>query len=539
MTIAGSTISGNTGTGAGGITSYGPLTITDSTISGNSGSGFFSGVGGILSGDSRAASSLTITDSTISGNSGTDTGGIASYGALDLVGSVVSGNLGGAFPSPFGSNEAGGISCNGTSTITDSQIVNNTNQQTQVYSAGGGGIYDNGDLTITGSTISGDTVDGHAGFGGGIEVSGYSTPANVVVKDCTFRDDQAIGNSNYGGNAVGGAISGNDLEATITISGSSFVGNSLTVNSTVGGRGGALSITAESTSVVDCTFTGNLAGLGGAIASGGPLTISGSSFVDNSAAGGGALALGGAAGAGGVSTGIVDCTFTGNQSLAVTGASDWRGDRQQRRIRGPSPLTISGSTFIDNLARGASTGAALGGAIANRGPRGDAGPLVQPPGRQPRRRRRRLRLGERHGRRRGRGRRLWNNNQAVATVTGSTFLDNGAIGGSTGPATGPYYYRGGNAEGGGINANDGSLTVTGCIIAGNSATGGAASAPGLQRVRRCGTGRRHLRQQRHAQGHQQHHLGQRRRLRRQRLQLRQRRRRRLHLGELGQRRVHQ
>jgi hypothetical protein len=427
MTIAGSSISGNTGSGAGGIASYGSLSISDSTISGNSGDGWF-GTGGIVSGESQATSPLTLTDSTISGNSGTYIGGISSDGVLDIIGSAVSGNQAGVFNSPFDGLQAGGIFCEGTATITGSRIVNNTNHQTRPYSAYGGGIDDDGDLTITGSTISGNTVesDFDLASGGGIDMIG-SAQAKLTVNHCTFQDNQAIANWTYGGGAGGGAIGVLDGDATVTISGCSFVNNSASGTGTAGG--GALALGAASASVVDCAFTGDQAVV---VATGNPF--------DSHGASGGAIA-------------------------------------------GNGPLAISGSTFVGNLAQGGlNGGSGTGGAIAqdgtgatlnlssslflrNRALGGDgAGEGV----------------GSGGGRAAGGG--VWNGDGAAATVTGSTFIGNVAVGGSTGPATGSHSYQGGNAEGGAIaNTYDSSLSVTGCIIAGNSATGGGA-APGRNNV---------------------------------------------------------
>ncbi len=272
MTIADSTISHNDGPYAGGVNSYGPLTVTDSTISGNSAEQPSSSIGGI-----EGYKSLTITGSTISGNSGSD-GAINAFGGLDLVSSVVSGNTGLA------------MWCFGTSTITDSQIVNNTNNVGPNGSANGGGINDNGDLTITGSTISGNTAEGLFAYGGGIEIN-----SNVLtIRNSTIQDNQAIA----GGNAWGGAVDIND--SVMSVSDSSFLDNS--ANGASEADGGALFINGSdgSTAVVDCTFSGNqaLAGInnppgdytagayGGAIAGrfgSSPLTISGSTFSNNSA----------------------------------------------------------------------------------------------------------------------------------------------------------------------------------------------------------------------------------------------------------------
>ena len=303
MTIAGSTISHNYGPYGGGVSSYGPLTVTDSTISGNSAEQP-SSVGGI-----EGYNSLTITGSTISGNSGSD-GAINAFGGLDLVSSVVSGNTGLT------------MWCFGTTTITNSQIVNNTNNVGPNGFANGGGINANGDLTITGSTISDNTAEGLFAAGGGIEMN-----SNVLtIRDCTIQDNQAIA----GGNAWGGAVDISD--SVMSVSDSSFVDNS--ANGASEADGGALFINGSdgSTTMVDCTFSGDqaLAGInsppgdytagayGGAIAGrfgSSPLTISGSTFIKNSAQSGlGGVSVGGAVTNSGALT-VSSSLFVGNTAI--------------------------------------------------------------------------------------------------------------------------------------------------------------------------------------------------------------------------------
>jgi Right handed beta helix region len=426
MTIADSTISHNYGPYAGGVNSYGPLTITDSTISGNS-ADLVNGVGGI-----ESNKSLTITGSTISGNSGSD-GAINAFSGLDLVSSVVSGNTGLA------------MGCFGTSTITDSQIVNNTNNVGPGGSANGGGINDNGDLTITGSTISGNTAEGLFAYGGGIEIN-----SNVLtIRDCTIQDNQAIA----GGNAWGGAVDISD--SVMSVSDSSFVDNS--ANGASLADGGALFINGSdgSTTVVDCTFSGDqaLAGInnppgdytagaeGGAIAGrfgSSPLTISGSTFNNNSAQSG----LGGGSSGGAVTNAgaltVSSSLFAGNAAIGGTDGGGAAGGA----LDGGAPATITGSTFIGNRAVGGSSGPASeynfvfggnaeGGAI-------DSGTL---------------------------------------TVTDCVIAGNSATGGAV-PASDPAGSAfAGTGRGGGIYCGR-SLQVIGSTIVGNSAVAGA-NAPGF------------------------------------------------------------
>jgi hypothetical protein len=112
---------------------------------------------------------------TFSGNSaGFPGGGISNDGTLTVTDSAFTGNSAG-----FG----GGIDNTGTLTVSDSSFSGN-------HSTGGGGIFNesNGTLTIAASTFSGNiAVDvGGDGEGGGIE--NYGT---LTVTDSSFRGNSA------------------------------------------------------------------------------------------------------------------------------------------------------------------------------------------------------------------------------------------------------------------------------------------------------------------------------------------------------------
>jgi hypothetical protein len=160
---------GNGGEG-GGIHSNGILTIDNSIISDNSVTPRAPNpgrAGGIFS-----SGSLEITNSTIRNNNGGSTGGgILSGGPMTITSSTVTDN------ETIGSG--GGIVC-GSGTIRNCTISGNT----AVFkdSGNGGGIYSGGGtLTITNSTISGNSADRH---GGGINlVSGGTLQiANTILK---------------------------------------------------------------------------------------------------------------------------------------------------------------------------------------------------------------------------------------------------------------------------------------------------------------------------------------------------------------------
>ena len=147
-TISGITIEkGNTfdGTG-GGIDNGGTLKIADCDLSGNTTNGAGGGI--------NSSGSLTLNDSTVSDNSATvAAGGIFNNGGvLKVDNSILSGN------SATTSGGGGGAIFNylGTVTISNSGLSGNS---APLY--GGGGIWnDNGMLTVSESTMSGNDADG-------------------------------------------------------------------------------------------------------------------------------------------------------------------------------------------------------------------------------------------------------------------------------------------------------------------------------------------------------------------------------------------
>jgi len=94
--VTNSTVSGNTAYSGGGIwSSGGSVTLTNSTVSGNTADGEFGFGGGILS---DYMSGLTITNSTVSGNSAVLAGGgivAVEGGAVDISNSTISANIAG------------------------------------------------------------------------------------------------------------------------------------------------------------------------------------------------------------------------------------------------------------------------------------------------------------------------------------------------------------------------------------------------------------------------------------------------------------
>ena len=180
------------------------------------------------------------------------------------------------------SASGGGIRNEGTLTITHSAVSDNS-----ASASFGGGIYNSGTLTVTDSTISGNSA---GGVGGGIvNDGGTMTVTNSVIS------------GNFAG-TDGGGIRNSD---TLTIIDSTISGNS------AGGGGGGIYSSSGALAVTNSTIWDNsaLTSPGGGIFNSGTLIAANSTFSGNSAAashGGGAFNSG--------TLGTTNSTFSGNSA---------------------------------------------------------------------------------------------------------------------------------------------------------------------------------------------------------------------------------
>ena len=211
-------------------------TINNNRAGNNNGSGLG---GGIYITGSTAATPLSISNATISGNTAEDSGGgiylTGVTNAVAISGTTISGNTakwaGG-----------GGIYNNAVPlTISDSHI--DSNILTADIAAAGGGLRLTGakTTTVTNSTVNGNTT---GGAGGGIYVAGSAT---LVFTGGSINSNTAssVNNGNAGGVAVVGA--------TLTISKADIRGNKGEI------FGGGIYSATSTTSITNCTVTGNLA----------------------------------------------------------------------------------------------------------------------------------------------------------------------------------------------------------------------------------------------------------------------------------------
>jgi CSLREA domain-containing protein len=249
------------------------------------------GAGAIAVDGANSIQVFAIPGGTVTLSGLTITGGDAFFGAavfndgaiVTVTDSTISGNTAGV-------GGGGGIYNNGTMTITNSTITANS------ASGPGGGIFNNGPLTIADSTISGNTA-GDAG--GGI----YNNSGTLAITDSTISGNTA-------GDSGGGVYNASN---TVTVTGSTISGNA--AGTTGGGIfnnvGGHLTVTTS-------TIGGNTAdtGAGGGIFSNGILTVSSSTVSGNAAPAGGG---GGIIATAGTTTAVTNSTISGNDSLLFGG----------------------------------------------------------------------------------------------------------------------------------------------------------------------------------------------------------------------------
>jgi hypothetical protein len=243
---------------------------------------------------------------------------------------------------------AGGIDNNGTLTVAQSAVVDNSvfnNIVIVVGEAGvgeGGGIFNAGTLTVSGSTVSGNSASGlnfgtPDASGGGIFNQG-----TLTVKSSTLS-----GNSASDG---GGGIE-NAFTETYTGTTPVFTGGNLTVTASTlsgnvaGSGGGGIDNSGNTTTVSGCTLCGNHATIGGGIYNLGTLTVTGSTLAGNSAlvpppyisispAGGGIF--------------NIDATATvTNSTLSNNNSAEFGGGIANEAL---GTLTLSGSTLTTNSA---------------------------------------------------------------------------------------------------------------------------------------------------------------------------------------------
>ncbi|HOW75215.1 MAG TPA: IPTL-CTERM sorting domain-containing protein [Candidatus Competibacteraceae bacterium] len=193
---------------------------------------------------------LTLKDGFAGYPVGNNGGGIKNQGNLTVANSILSGNSSGSY--------GGAISNSGTLKITSSTLISNSSSAQR--GGVGGAIYNEGTLTITDSTLSNNV----ASFGGGAIVN--SETGTLTVSHSTLS-----GNSSFPGGGI-------DNRGTLTVVNSSLSGNS---------GGGIFNSNIGTLAVTNSTLSGNFgvpvedSGVG--ISNRGTLTLGNSLVTGNNA----------------------------------------------------------------------------------------------------------------------------------------------------------------------------------------------------------------------------------------------------------------
>lgn len=261
LTVTNCTITNNKSVQGGGIVSAGTLTVSNTIIANNTAKGTFAGGGGILSystanftnciitnnsadynggGINKVSGHMILTECTISNNSSATAGGITSLGAavnndsLTLLRSNVTNNT---------AILAGGILNNGgLLTITESTIAGNSAIAPDNCCSQGraGGIFNSGTLNLTNSTIANNTA---AEAGGGIFNQSGSFEGGIIhmvastIANNSALDGAGVFNSNGTFTMQSSIVAKNtginpDVHYAITSFGNNLIGN------TTGNTGG-------------------------------------------------------------------------------------------------------------------------------------------------------------------------------------------------------------------------------------------------------------------------------------------------------------
>ncbi len=267
------------------------------------------GGGGILF---RSADTLTLVDTVVTGNQASSGGGIYSEydGSIVLQSSTVSGNT-------ADSGKGGGIhAVDGNVSLTDSTISGN-------YSYGdGAGIFSQyaGNINISGSQIANNKVTEAGYHGGGI----YGANGDITITGSTISGNESKGDG-------GGVYS---YKGSLTISNTTITGNTAEY-----GGGGVFNYEGDLT-IVSSVFTNNRAnyGSGGGIGNDrGRLTISGTQITDNQVVGDG----------GGVATGTGLINVSESLIASNTATMDGGGIASTLGV-----VFVTNSTISDNTSTG-------------------------------------------------------------------------------------------------------------------------------------------------------------------------------------------
>ncbi len=340
-------------------------TITNSTFRRNRAGGI-AGSGGALFAN---ASTVTITGGQFMGNSSMRAGGaietLAGTTTLDNVrmerndAGMSPGNGGALHVSGAGTVtltggfvrfntavEGGGLWCSSacTMTVTGASVRENVASGGAEATQGGGGLYNDGTLTVTNSTVVGNrasSTTGTLGSGGGI----LNVGGTLTVTGSTLQENMAA--------RAGGGIESNI--GSVTLNGVNFVANTAGPSP---GNGGAMHVTGAATvNVTDGVVRGNVAARegGGFWNDSGTMTVTGTEFVENRANGPAADDGGGGLFNNGGTMIVLNLDVRDNRANGMAGSGGGI-------FTLGGSLTVTGGTIRDNRANRAGAGLETAGA---------------------------------------------------------------------------------------------------------------------------------------------------------------------------------
>jgi hypothetical protein len=293
--------------------------------------------------DSGSADMCVLHDALTAANTKTVVNGCVAGTGIDTINFSVSGTITLAIPPPTITNNltisgptgSPGITIDGSYAVQPIQVTSGATLSLKFLTL------ENGSVLGTDGILSGPGGDAQ---GGAVFNQGA-----LSITNCTFSGNQAVGGVSVGGqagDAEGGAIFNN---GTLTITDSTFASNQANGGPGSDGIGGP--------------------GEGGAIFNNGTLTITNSTFASNQVNGGTAMSAS-AEGEGGAifsqkTFTLINSTFSDNQANDGHGNSKGGGGAIYNFNPGSDALlTITNSTFSGNQATG---GSSIGGAIVNDG----------------------------------------------------------------------------------------------------------------------------------------------------------------------------
>ena len=267
------------------------------------------------------------------GRESTHSGGgirFASSGSLSLSNSTLSGNS----TSGFYAYGGGIYTESGSVSLTSSTLSGNS---TSGYAAFGSGIGTrSGSVNLTSSTLSGNSTSGDSSHGGGI----YTESGSVSLTRSTLS-----GNSTSGFDAFGGGIG--TRSGSVSLTNSTLSGNSTSGDAAFGGGIATLtgSVNLTSSTLSDNSTSGDDAFGGGIGASAGSVSLANSTLSGNSTSGDDADGGGIRAGFGSVS--LTSSTLSGNAAAMGVG-----GGVSVRNTIANSSFTIANSIVAGNTDNG-------------------------------------------------------------------------------------------------------------------------------------------------------------------------------------------